>query len=246
MTKTLFAVNPSADFHGAQARFAEKGRTQVRDFLLPEAAEQIRRLLRDGTPWGMSVQAGESDEPEQVRAEQLRDEAATRHRVGERARAAHRAASDGQFSFVHARYSLVEAYLGRWAPDGPHDILLEHLNTPAFLDPLRTLTGIPEIRKADAHASLFAPGHFLTSHLDEHSGHGRRVAYVLNFAPDEWFTDWGGYLVFYDAEGDIIEGFKPRFNSLNLFRVPQAHSVTYVPPFAPATRLAISGWLMDR
>lgn len=246
MTKTLFAVNPGADFEEARAQFSLKGRAQVRDFLLPEAADEIRQILHNGTPWGLSIQAGVDDQPEQVRAEQLRDDPAIRQRVGDRAQAAHRAASDAQFSFVHARYSLVDAYLGRWDPDGAHDILLEHLNTPAFLDPLRTLTGIPEIVKADAHASLFAPGHFLTSHMDEHSGHGRRVAYVLNFAPDEWYTDWGGYLVFFDADGDIIEGFKPRFNSLNLFRVPQAHSVTYVPPFAPATRLAISGWLMDR
>lgn len=246
MSKTLFAVNPGADLPGARARFSENGRAQVRDFLVPEAAEEIRRLLRDGTPWGLSTQAGEADQPEQVRAEQLRGEPATRQRVGDRVREAHRAAGEAQFAFVHARYSLVDAYLGQWDPDGPHDILLEYLNTPEFLEPLRALTGIPEIVKADAHASLFAPGHFLTSHLDEHSGEGRRVAYVLNFAPDAWHTDWGGYLVFFDAEGDIVEGFRPRFNSLNLFRVPQAHSVTYVPPFAPATRLAISGWLLDR
>ncbi|MCT2559672.1 2OG-Fe(II) oxygenase [Tsuneonella sp. YG55] len=245
MSKTLFAVNPNADLRSAQAQFSSKGRTQVRDFLVPEAAEEIRRLLRDGTPWGLSIQAGDADQPEQVRAEELQQEA-VRQKIGDRVRDAHRAASEGRFSFVHARYSLVDAYLGQWRPGGPHDILLEYLNAPDFLDPLRTLTGIPEIRKADAHASLFAPGHFLTSHLDEHSGEGRRVAYVLNFAPDEWFTDWGGYLVFFDADGDIVEGFRPRFNSLNLFRVPQAHSVTFVPPFAPATRLAISGWLLDR
>ncbi|MGN3975062.1 2OG-Fe(II) oxygenase [Tsuneonella sp. SYSU-LHT278] len=246
MSKTLFAVNPEADLPGARARFSQTGRAQVRDFLMPGAAREIRSLLEDGTPWGLSVQAGESDPPEQVRADELQADPAVRRRVADRAREAHRAAGAGQFAFVHARYSLVEAYLGRWNPDGAHDILLEHLNTPDFLDPLRALTGIPEIVKADAHASLFAPGHFLTSHLDEHSGEGRRVAYVLNFAPDDWYTDWGGYLVFFDADGDIVEGFRPRFNSLNLFRVPQAHSVTFVPPFAPATRLAISGWLLDR
>ena len=85
-----------------------------------------------------------------------------------------------------------------------------------------------------------------TRHVDAHSGEGRRVAYVLNFAPDYWHTDWGGYLVFFDEEGDIVEGFRPRFNALNLFRVPQAHSVTFVPPFAPAARFAISGWLLDK
>lgn len=245
MTRTLFEVSARANLEGARERFGQCGRAQIRDFLTTESATEIRTILESQTPWGISLQAGESGLPEQVRAEELHTDE-VRQRIADHARAAHAAAASGQFAFAHARYSLVDAYLGKWDPGGPHDLLLEYLNAPDFLDPMRHVTGIADVLKADAHASLFAAGHYLTRHLDEHSGQGRRVAYVLNFAPDHWHTDWGGYLLFFDDDGDVQEGFRPRFNSLNLFRVPQAHSVSYVPPFAPAARFAISGWLLDK
>ena len=61
-----------------------------------------------------------------------------------------------------------------------------------------------------------------------------------------WRPDWGGYLNFYDEDGDIVAGYRPRFNALNLFLVPQKHAVSYVPPFAPQARFAITGWFRDR
>ena len=68
----------------------------------------------------------------------------------------------------------------------------------------------------------------------------------MNFCAEEWRPDWGGYLNFYDDEGDVVAGYKPRFNALNLFAVPKKHNVTYVPPFAPVGRFAITGWFRDR
>jgi Rps23 Pro-64 3,4-dihydroxylase Tpa1-like proline 4-hydroxylase len=44
----------------------------------------------------------------------------------------------------------------------------------------------------------------------------------------------------------VIEGYMPRFNTLNLFAVPQHHAVSFVPPFAPQGRIAISGWFRDQ
>ncbi|OZA59360.1 MAG: hypothetical protein B7X78_08485 [Sphingomonadales bacterium 39-62-4] len=83
-------------------------------------------------------------------------------------------------------------------------------------------------------------------HNDSHVMEGWRVAYVLNLTSADWQPDWGGYLNFLDEDGDVICGWKPRFNTLNLLRVPQLHQVTYVPPFAPRARYAITGWLRDR
>lgn len=245
--RALFEINPALDLAAAARRFADTGRVQVRDVLTRETAEEIRSILARQTPWGVAVQAGREDPagPRQFRAGELATPAG-QQAAQAGAEAAHGAIGRGDYAFLHARYSLVEAYLGKWAEGSPHDLLVEYINAPEFLDLARAITGIDTLIKADAHASLFAPGHFLTNHSDEQAEEGWRVAYVLNFAMDDWHTDWGGYLVFYDADGDIVEGFKPRFNALNLFRVPLAHSVTYVPPFAPAGRLAISGWLRDR
>lgn len=243
--RKLFEINPAADLDGPARRFATSGRAQVADFLTIETAREIRTLLAQATPWGLAVQAGNAVGPQQYRAEDLVDPT-TLALAQIQAQAANEAASRGDFAFVHGRYSLVEAYLGKWAESGPHDLLVEYLNTPEFLQPLRHVSGIAGLIKADAHASLFAPTHYLNAHSDEHVEQGWQVAYVLNFAIDDWHSDWGGQLVFYDSQGSIIESFNSRFNTLNLFRVPQLHAVTYVPPFAPIGRYAISGWARDR
>ena len=155
------------------------------------------------------------------------------------------AVRDGKFAFLYRQYPMVDAYLQQWDPGHPLDLLLEHINDQPLMDLVRAVTAIPDLRKADAQATLYAPGDFLSSHDDSKAGEGRRIAYVLGFASD-WRIDWGGYLLFHDEEGDVVAGFKPRFNALNLFEVPQRHSVSYVPPFAPAGRLAITGWFRDR
>ena len=105
---------------------------------------------------------------------------------------------------------------------------------------------IRELLKADAQATLYAPGHFLNFHNDTPNERThRRVAYVLGFAKD-WHPDWGGLLQFYDADLNITDVLRPRFNVLSMFTVPQDHAVTYVVPYAPLGRYSITGWYMDR
>jgi len=65
---------------------------------------------------------------------------------------------------------------------------------------------------------------------------------VLNLTPD-WRPDWGGLLQFFDKRGDVFRAFTPRFNVLNLFRVPQPHNVSWVTPLAGAPRYAVTGWM---
>ncbi len=245
MTKSLFELNPAIDRSAAADRFARDRRVQIRDVLTPETAREIRAILAQATPWGMGWQAGMDAEPKSVHQEELRGPAsqATGREIAE---STHRAAAQGDYAFRYGRYPILEAYKEKWDEGGPHDLLIEYLNTPETLDLVREVSGIPELVKADAQATLFAPNHFLGHHIDSHVAEGWQVAYVFNFAPDEWKPDWGGYLNFFDEDGDIVAGFRPRFNTLNLFKVPQPHNVGFVPPFAPAGRFAITGWFRDR
>ncbi len=119
---------------------------------------------------------------------------------------------------------------------------VEFLNQESFLSLMRRVTGFDDIAFADAQATLYGPGHFLTLHDDAVEGKNRRAAFVLNLTP-EWREDWGGYLNFFDHDGHIEAAFKPAFNALNIFSVPSAHSVGYVAPFAGAVRCSITGWL---
>jgi Rps23 Pro-64 3,4-dihydroxylase Tpa1-like proline 4-hydroxylase len=245
MPKPLFALNPDLPRDELATEFARSGRLQIRDVLTRETAEELRDILANRTEWGVAIQAGAKDKPFSLRGREMQKPAPAQE-VTERVKATDRAAASRDYAFRHMRYSLVEGYLEKWNPGGPHDLLLEHLNAPEFMGLMRAVTGMPDLVKADGHASCYARQHFLGKHLDSHVAEGWRVAYVLNLTIDDWYPDWGGYLVFYDDDGDIETGFMPRFNSLNLFRVPQAHAVTYVPPFAPRGRYAISGWLRDR
>ncbi len=247
MAKKLFELNPALDAKQLAKEFARNGRLQIRDILTHETAEEIRTILTRGTNWGLALQAEGSawSGPQQVLSATMRTRAGQQH-AQELAQATHEAAAKGEYAFRYAQYSLVQGVQENWDPDGPHQYLLEYLNTPDFLQLIRDVTGDQSLVKADAQATLYAQQHFLSHHTDSHVAEGWRVAYVMNFTVDEWKPDWGGYLNFFDEDGDIVQGFKPRFNALNLFRVPQAHGVSFVPPFAPIGRFAITGWFRDQ
>lgn len=243
MARELFSLNPALDRSALAEAFVRDGRVQVRDVLTEAAATAVHEILARGTPWGLAWQAG-ADGPHAIRDTKLKADPVGEQRKIASATAA--AASRGDYAFQFAQYPILDAYLAGWAPGGPHDLLLEHINSEDFLDFIREVTGISTITKGDAQATLYAPGHFLSLHIDSHVDEGWRVAYVFNFCREEWKPDWGGYLNFYDEEGDVITGYRPRFNALNMFTVPRAHAVSYVPLFAPIGRFALTGWFRDR
>ncbi|MGB3806827.1 MAG: 2OG-Fe(II) oxygenase family protein [Erythrobacter sp.] len=239
--KKLFELNPTLDRETLARRFAETGRLQVRDVLTNESARELATVLGRATPWGMATGAGD-EKRKSFRMEEVRSTEGAK-RVNEAAMEAQQMSARGEYGFRFAHYPIVAAIQEGWDPGGAHEVLLEHLNAPEFMGFVRDLTGIDALVKADGQATLYAPNHYLGRHIDSHVAEGWEVAYVLNFAPPDWHPDWGGYLLFLDEDGDVVEGFKPRFNALNLFKVPQVHLVSYVPPFAPIGRFAVTGWL---
>lgn len=247
MAKALFELNPDLDRKRLAEIFADRKRIQVRDFLTRQTAEEIRTILSRGTRWGLAMQADGSafSGPQQVLPSDMQTEAGQK-RAQQVANATHEASAKGEYAFRYAQFSLVQNLQEQWNPGGPHELLLEYLNAPDFLDFAREVTGIAELHKADGQATLYSHQHFLHRHDDSHVAEGWRVAYVMNFTIGDWHPNWGGYLQFYDEDGDIEQGYMPRFNSLNMFMVPQPHAVSFVPPFAPVGRFAITGWLRDR
>ncbi|MEM8917988.1 MAG: 2OG-Fe(II) oxygenase family protein [Pseudomonadota bacterium] len=237
-----FQINPALDRTALQERFAKEHRLQIRDVLQPESAEMLRNVFLEQINWGLAWRAAPSD-PKNFRFEELA--AMQPSALQELADKAHGAIGSGEYGFLYRQYPMLEAYLGKWDPDHPLDRMLEHLNSPPFLDLLRDVTGVYSIIKASAQATCYQPGDFLSEHDDSHSKERRRVAYVLNLTIPDWKSEWGGFLNFFDSEGNINLGIRPVFNSLNLFRVPQRHSVSVVAPSAPIGRFSITGWAMD-
>lgn len=244
VVKKLFEINPLIDRAQAARAYAADGRVQVRDVLTAETAGEIRRILLEEMRWGMAIGEG-TNPPVSIRNTELATPAGVQ-RANQAAGCAQNASQRGDYGFRFAHYPIVDALNQGWEPGGVHELLLEHLNAPDFLQLARDVTGISALCRADAQATLFAANHYLGRHIDSHVAEGWRTAYVLNLAIDNWHPDWGGYLQFLDDDGDIVAGYRPRFNALNLFAVPQSHSVSYVAPFAPKGRLALTGWLSDR
>ena len=232
-------INPELDFEPYRAALAANGRAQIPAFLLPDAAQRLHECLARGVPWSLA-EHGAGVERTVAPAELVTWEPG---RYAQRVEELAVAARSG-FGFAYDSYMMVKNYFG--APEAQVQLLrfvLEFFNSPDFLAFAQQLTGHRGIRRVNAQATRYRPGHFLKRHSDAHSGEGRQFAYVLNLTR-RWEPDWGGQLQFVDADGAILDCFLPRYNTLSLFRVPADHFVSQVAPWALEDRLAITGWYL--
>lgn len=224
----------AAQAAGVLRRF---GRAHLPDVLPPATAQALHRSLEAEVPWRRHFCAGERHVTLPMDDFEARD-AAWKAEVYD----AVKATAAGGFSYLFDSYPLAEeieagSRLGL-AAEQVYDVL----NAPAGLRWLRRVTGEPRCAYVDAQATRYMPGHFLTQHDDDVAGKDRLFAYVLNLTPG-WRADWGGLLLFTDADGHVAEGYTPAFNALNILRVPQPHLVSEVASYAQAPRLSITGWI---
>ena len=146
------------------------------------------------------------------------------------------------FQYVFNQYYISQAIELNEHPNDPLHQMHWFMNSSEVLSFMRILTGDNTISKADSYASKYQRGHFLTAHDDRHDKHDRAAAYVVSMTK-RWEKNWGGHLAFFDDAGNISEAFIPSFNTLNIFLIPQMHSVQLVSPFAGEDRTSFLGWL---
>ena len=243
MRYPTFKINDAINRKELAVEFETSGRVQIHNVLAVETASALADLLAHRTNWGLAWQAGLQG-PNYYHATALKNQSS--NELASIQAATYQTLQGSDYGFQFGSYPMLKAYLERWSPNSTQDYVFEHINDAPMMNLVREVTTMPDLQKADAQATLYGPGHFLAQHDDSHVAQGWRVAYVLNLCPIEWRPDWGGYLNFFDENGDILAGWRPRFNTLNLFCVPQPHNVSFVPPFAPAARFAITGWFRDR
>ncbi len=230
-------LDPALDPGALAGPFAAHGRLHIPGLFAPGGAERLHQSLETSTPWRRSTTGETGNLNFYVEAYDAQPEAwkaQLRQVIEARAR-------DG-FQYLFDSYPVSdELEEGRrigLACEAVYDLF----NAEPVLGFLRRLTGEPRIAYVDAQATRYLPGHFLTEHDDEREGKHRLFAYVLNLTP-RWRVDWGGLLLFPDVDGHVAEGYAPKFNALNIFRVPAPHTVTQVSSFAGAPRYAITGWI---
>jgi Rps23 Pro-64 3,4-dihydroxylase Tpa1-like proline 4-hydroxylase len=232
-------LNPDLDIDALATAYRAHNRILIRDVLQAAPAEDLHNVLARQTPWKLAYyDQGQTVilSPEEMQRLTPQERAQRIAAVYERAR--------DNFGFIYQAFLMAENYARKNYPGHPLHAVFEFINSAPFIELVRKVSGINSIAGADGQATLYVPGHFLNAHSDQIPGHKRRVAYVLNMSKD-WDPDWGGLLQFYGPEKSVEQVFVPRFNSLSLFTVPQEHAVTAIAPYAPARRLAITGWFVD-
>lgn len=232
-----FHLRASLDRESIHREFSGAGYAHVCDVLPAEQAGRIHKCLAEATPW--SLVFNDRDRHIDMSEAQVHGlPAESMKRLNEAILAQ---ASNG-FQYCYNNYPVYDAYKAGLNEGHLLHAFYEFLNNEEFLDFARAATGFADIDFADAQATRFLPGHFLTTHDDTSTGKHRRAAYIFNFTPG-WRSDWGGYLQLLDDAGHVRRGLMPMFNALNIIAVPQKHNVSFVTPFASGMRLSISGWL---
>ena len=233
----MMRMNPRLDVSALAKNFQENGRVHIPGFLHVEDATALYEKLRYHTDWVQVLAttngAVELDRP--TRAQLDEDQIkALNEAVYAQAR------SGFQYRFETAR--VPDSARERAANSDIIYRFAEFMSTDRVRDFLRAITGSDAIEYADAQATAYAPGDFLTGHDDDVQGKFRRAAYVFGLTP-VWRLEWGGLLLFHGSDGHVDCGLVPTFNTLNLFKVPQLHSVSEVTQAAAYRRYAITGWL---
>lgn len=235
-----FRLNPGLDPDALARRFAETGRINIPDFLEAQAAERLHRLLRESGEWRLVLNQGdkvfELDRPTQAQLDP-----AARAKL----EAAVHAAARYDFQYMFETIRIPDDEEARRARGDEIAAFASFLSAPETVGFLRHVTGRPAIDFADAQATAYGLGHFLSAHDDAVEGKHRQAAYVYGLTP-AWRPEWGGLLLFHGDDGHVEEAYVPKFNALTLFAVPQPHSVSMVAPFAPARRYSVTGWLRSR
>ncbi|MFL6861912.1 MAG: 2OG-Fe(II) oxygenase [Allosphingosinicella sp.] len=239
MNAPLLLLDPGIDPDRLAHAYRAQGWVQIAPFLDAAGAERLRADIESRSEWTLALRAGVDRilafDPE-VRAAMS---AAQRQALDKLA-----APGEGKaLHYLYERIDLIGAAGVMAEAEAATSLgaFARFLSSEAVLGLVRAVTGAAGIGFAQAQATRYAPGHFLTVHNDREDEGGRFAAYVFNLTL-VWRPEWGGMLLFHDEAGDVEHGLAPRMNALNLFAVPKRHSVGLVAPFAPRPRHAVTGW----
>jgi Rps23 Pro-64 3,4-dihydroxylase Tpa1-like proline 4-hydroxylase len=231
------ALHPSIDRVAARRRYAADGHVQIMPWLTDDSAAALRAHLIARDDWREVINSGDKVF-ELDRDNQAKLGPEDRKRLDAAVDAGARSGFQHRYESIRVSDDPAERASSATALDA----FAAFMSSDPVLEVLRGVTRLKDVNFVDAQATSYRRGDFLTAHHDEVAGKNRRAAYVLGLTP-EWRAEWGGLLLFHDSEGDTRRGLVPRFNCLNLFAVPQEHSVSQVASYAGGDRLSVTGWL---
>lgn len=230
-------LNPDHDVAALKQLYRQDGRVRVEALLEEKGAKSLHDFLNEHDQWWQLINTPEG-------LIELKRSARAKMKRKERA-ALDAKVYDGAMRGFQYRYEGLRVPDLAQLVDAQSDPLVQFARLMAstpMLDFLRSVTGCDELSFTDGHATSYGPGDFLTGHDDDVAGKRRLAAYVYGLT-QVWKPEWGGLLLFHGKDEATVSGLTPRFNTLDLFAVPQRHSVSVVTPSAPVRRYAVTGWL---
>ncbi|MHA7820187.1 MAG: 2OG-Fe(II) oxygenase [Erythrobacter sp.] len=231
------ALNPRQDTDELARAFARDGFVSIPDILDPDCAARLHGALRAREDWVQAINSGEKlIELDRTTRASMNVEQKSQLDTAVYAGARY------HFQFRYETIRVPDEQDARLASADPLARFAHWWSTGEARELLRTVCGMPKIEFADAQATAYSPGDFLTEHSDDVAGKNRLAAYVLGLTP-KWRLEWGGMLVFHPEGDDSARALVPGFNRLNLLRVPRSHSVSEVTRAAAYRRYSITGWL---
>ena len=233
-----FALHPSLDAEALARQFSEKGKVSIEPFLEVDQAEKLHHALRDRADWRQVIYGSGDKIFELDREAQAGLSEDQRESLNQ---AVYAQARNG-FQYRYETLRVPDEAEERAASDDILCRFASFMSGGTARDFLRKVIDDQRVQFADAQATAYSPGDFLTSHDDDVAGKNRSAAYVLSLNP-VWRIEWGGLFLMHGPDGQDAEALVPGFNRLNLFAVPQLHSVTEVTRAAANRRYSITGWL---
>lgn len=229
-----FQISKNFDQKTLKEIFIKNGHVRINSFLEEVSAKSLAHHIQYRNDWKKIINSDDKIfEIDQITLNSMSNDQRTSLE-----KAVHESARFG-FQFCYSAIRSPETK----EVDTPGDLLksfVQFMASPEVIDLVRNITDQHAINFADGQATRYESGDFLTAHDDAVTGKNRHAAYVFGLTRD-WRNEWGGLLLLHGNDSSF-SGEAPRFNSLDLFRVPSVHSVTYVTPFAAHARTSVTGW----
>ena len=170
----LFTLNPELDAARLRADYRAHGHVQLMPFVEHEQAAALAAVLGADESWREVINSGtklfELDRSAQASLEPERRS---------RLEAAIALAARNEFQHRYESIRVDDSDAVRRSNPTPLNQFALFLSSPPVIDLLRAITGAADIGFADAQATAYRPGDFLTAHDDAVEGKGRRAAYVF-------------------------------------------------------------------
>jgi SM-20-related protein len=229
-------INPENNPLDYREEFIKNGSVTIRNFLVPEFAESLRKFFEEGMPsdWWYSASC-----PGDNGVDYIRNFEACQDSIKTSKQKANSSFARGDFSYFFYR-TLGDHVEGCYCDECN---FRKWLKGEDVLNFIREVSDMNCINYDTVFASRYSEGCFLSPHHDQDLGN---VGFVFQLTKD-WKPEWGGLLHFMSDDRKEITGVEvPTFNSLTLFYLPDGkgtwHYVSHVNPDVTRHRLAYTGW----